>query len=134
MKNGVEYFGVLDSVKISKKAIKGVEDEKVYKQVGVVKIGTDYTPSSLSSLVDPIIAEDTSYDKCSWGPRVGKYTLSINGVVAAVRLVQIQRTNKDEESKVSYMFETEELEFISAIGMYVKDKDTLCIFKLDYVV
>ena len=32
MKNGVAYFGLVDSAKISKKAIKGVEEEKQYFQ------------------------------------------------------------------------------------------------------
>jgi hypothetical protein len=65
MKNGVEYTGIVDSVKIAKKAIKGVEDEKIYKQVGVVKVSLEYYLGSLSYLVDPIVVEDNSYDKCS---------------------------------------------------------------------
>jgi hypothetical protein len=134
MKNGQEYSGMVDSVKISKKAIKGVEDEKIYKQVGVVKITIEYFPQVLSSLVDPIVAEDNSYDKCVWGPRVGKYKLTINEVEANVRINQIMKVNKDDTSKFSIIFETEELDYISAIGVYVKDKDTMSHLKLDYLV
>lgn len=133
MKNGVEYSGLLDSVKISKKSIKGVDDEKVYKQVGVVKFTLLYAMGSLSSLTDPIVTEDTSYDKVVFGPRVGSYKITINSVEANVKINQIIKTNKDEESKVSFILETEELDFISAIGIYVKDKDTMSVFKLDYL-
>jgi hypothetical protein len=133
MKNGVEYTGIVDSVKIAKKAIKGVEDEKIYKQVGVVKVSLEYYLGSLSSLVDPIVVEDNSYDKCSWGPRVGSYKLTVNSVEAKVRINNILKTNKDDESKISITFETEELDFISAIGIYVKDKDTHSVIKLDYL-
>lgn len=134
MKNGIEYSGMLDSVKISKKAIKGVEDEKIYKQVGVIKITIEYMPQVLSSLVDAIVVEDNSYDKCVWGARVGKYSLTINEIVANVRIVQIIKTNKEDVSKFSIIFETEELDFISAVGIYVKDKDTMSHLKLDYLV
>lgn len=133
MKNGVEYSGIVDSVKISKKAIKGIEDEKVYKQVGVVKVTIEYMPQVLSSLVDAIVVEDNSYDKCVWGARVGKYKLTVNEIEANVRINQIIKTNKEDVSKFSIIFETEELDFISAIGIYVKDKDTLSHLKLDYI-
>jgi len=133
MKNGVEYSGIVDSVKISKKAIKGIEDEKVYKQVGVVKITIEYMPQVLSSLVDAIVVEDNSYDKCVWGARVGKYKLIVNEIEANVRINQIIKTNKEDVSKFSIIFETEELDFISAIGIYVKDKDTMSHLKLDYI-
>lgn len=133
MKNGVEYSGIVDSVKISKKAIKGIEDEKVYKQVGVVKVTIEYMPQVLSSLVDAIVVEDNSYDKCVWGARVGKYKLTVNEIEANVRINQIIKTNKEDVSKFSIIFETEELDFISAIGIYVKDKDTMSHLKLDYI-
>jgi succinate dehydrogenase flavin-adding protein (antitoxin of CptAB toxin-antitoxin module) len=133
MKNDVEYTGLVDSVKISKKAIKGVEDEKVYKRVGVVKLTMVYGQGDLYALTGSSIADDETYDKISWGARVGKYELNVNDVIAKTKIVSIQKINKDEESKFSIVFETEDLDFISAIGYYVKDKENPSNLKLTYL-
>jgi succinate dehydrogenase flavin-adding protein (antitoxin of CptAB toxin-antitoxin module) len=133
MKNDVEYTGLVDSVKISKKAIKGVEDEKVYKRVGVVKLTMVYGQGDLYALTGSSIADDETYDKISWGARVGKYELNVNDVIAKTKIVSIQKINKDEESKFSIVFETEDLDFISAIGNYVKDKENPSNLKLTYL-
>lgn len=133
MKNEVEYTGLVDSVKISKKAIKGVEDEKVYKRVGVVKLTMVYGQGDLQALTGSSIADDETYDKISWGARVGKYELNVNEVIAKTKIVSIQKINKDEESKFSIVFETEDLDFISAIGNYVKDKENPSNLKLTYL-
>lgn len=133
MKNDVEYTGLVDSVKISKKAIKGVEEEKVYKRVGVVKLTMVYGQGDLYALTGSSIADDETYDKISWGARVGKYELNVNDVIAKTKIVSIQKINKDEESKFSIVFETEDLDFISAIGNYVKDKENPSNLKLTYL-
>ena len=133
MKNGVTYFGLVDSAKISKKAIKGVEEEKQYKRVGVVKLTMTFGSGDLSSLCDPIIAEDVSYDKITWGERVGSYELSVNDILAKVRVISIQKVNKTEESKFSIVFETEDLDFVSGVGNYIKDKENPSTLILTYL-
>ena len=131
MKLDTQYTGQVTGAKYSKKAIKGVEDEKIYKRVGVIKIEMEFNEGDLDSHVDSSIADERTYDSCSWGERVGKYEIDINGVISKVKIVKIQRTNKDEtEGKFSFTFETEELDNVSTIGNYLKDKDNPAQFKL----
>jgi hypothetical protein len=131
MKFNTEYIGQVTSVKCAKKAIKGVEDQKVYKRVGLIKLEMPYTDGDLDSHVDSSISDDRSYDSCSWGERVGKYEIDINGIVSKAKIIKIQRSNKDDvEGKFSILFETEDLDNISTIGNYLKDKDNPATFKL----
>ena len=47
------------------------------------------------------------------------------------KIIKIQRSNKDDvEGKFSILFETEDLDNISTIGNYLKDKDNPATFKL----
>ena len=134
MKFDTDYTGQITAAKYSKKAIKGVEDEKVYKRVGVIKIEMDFADGDLDSHVDSSIADDRSYDSCSWGMRAGKFELNINDVVSTGRIAKIQRTNKDElEGKFSIIFETEDLDNVSTISNYLKDKDNPATFTLSSI-
>lgn len=135
MKLDTEYTGQVTTAKYAKKAIKGVEDEKIYKRVGYIKIEMEYNDGDLDSHVDSSISDDRNYDSCSWGERVGKYEIDINGVLVKAKIVKIQRTNKDDvEGKFSLAFETDDLDVVSTIGNYLKDKDNPAIFKLSAVV
>ncbi len=134
MKFDTTYTGQITAAKYSKKAIKGVEDEKVYKRVGVIKIEMEFNDGDLDSHVDSSIADDRTYDSCSWGMRVGKYELDINDIVSTGRIAKIQRSNKDEvEGKFSIIFETEDLDNVSTISNYLKDKDNPANFKLSAI-
>lgn len=131
MKLDNDYTGQITSAKFSKKAIKGPEDEKQYVRVGVIKLEMEFNDDDLSNFVDSSIANDRAFDTCSWGERIGLYSLDINDVVSKVKVVKIQRTNKDElEGTFSLTFETEDLENVSTIGNYLKDKDNPAQFKL----
>lgn len=131
MKLDTDYTGQITIAKYSKKAIKGPEDEKQYIRVGIIKIDMEFHDGDLDSHVDTSIANDRAFDSCTWGERVGKYTLDINDVVSTGKIVKIQRTNKDElEGRFSITFETEELDNVSTVGNYLKDKDNPATFKL----
>lgn len=131
MKPDTEYTGQITVARCDKKAIKGVEDEKQYKRVGIIKLEMTFQDGDLDHHVDPSIADDRTYDSCSWGERVGKFELDVNDIISTVKIVKITRTNKDElEGKFSMTFETEAIENISTIGVYLKDKDNPANLKL----
>jgi hypothetical protein len=131
MKLNNNYTGQITSAKFSKKAIKGVDDEKQYVRVGIIKLEMEFNDDDLSNFVDSSIANDRAFDSCSWDERIGYYSLNINDVVSKVKVIKIQRTNKDElEGTFSLTFETEELDNVSTIGNYLKDKDNPASFCL----
>ena len=122
------YTGQVTTAKYARKVIKGTEkgseEEKQYKRVGVIKVELTFQDGDLDNFVDPSIADDRSYDSCSWGERLGWYNLTINETVVKGKVTQINRSNKDElEGKFSLTLETEDLEMVSTIANYIRDTD-----------
>lgn len=134
MKLDKTYEGLVTAVKISSKNIKTPEDEKIQKRVGIVKIDFDYTDGDLSGWVDDEVANNVFFTSVSWDEeRVGTFSLDINEIVLPVKIIKIGRKNKEDAAKFSLTFETEDLEKISPIGNYVKDKDTKTQVKLSKI-
>jgi hypothetical protein len=130
MKLDKTYEGLVTAVKISSKNIKTPEEEKIQKRVGIVKIEFDYVDGDLSELVDEV-ANNVFYTTVTWDEeRVGNFSLDINEIVFPVKIIKISRKNKEDAAKFTMTFETDELEAISPIGNYVKDKDTKTQVKL----
>lgn len=130
MKLDKTYEGLVTAVKISSKNIKTPEEEKIQKRVGIVKIEFDYVDGDLSELVDEV-ANNVFYSSVTWDEeRVGNFSLDINEIIFPVKIIKISRKNKEDAAKFTMTFETDELEAISPIGNYVKDKDTKTQVKL----
>lgn len=135
MKLDVKYTGQITTAKYARKVIKGTEDEKQYKRVGVIKVEFEFQDGDLDNFVDPSIADDRTYDSCSWGERIGWYELDINDVLVKGKVVQISRSNKDElEGKFSLTLETENLENVSTIANYIRDTDNPAQIEIKTVV
>ena len=133
MKLDTLYEGQVTSIKFAKKVIKGTEDseEKTYKRVGCIKVEFSFNDSDLDQFVDPGIADDRTYDSCTWGERIGFYDLDINSIIVTGKIVQINRSNKNEiEGKFSLVIETDNLDNVSTIANYIKDKDNPSQIKL----
>jgi hypothetical protein len=123
MKLDKEYTGQITKALYVKKAIKGVEDKKEYKRVGNIQVEIPFQDGDLDSFVNPsCVCNDE---------RVGEYELDINDTISTVRVIKIGRKNKSEvEGTFSIMFETEDMDNVSIIGNYLKDKDTPANIKL----
>lgn len=127
------YSGLVTSLKIVSKAIKGPEDEKIQKRVGIIKIENDYNTGDLSKFIDGPVPDDFEYDSVSWGERLGEYNININDIDIPVKVIKIDRKNKSDSMKFSLTFETEALTNLSTVGNYVKDKDNPTQFKLSWL-
>lgn len=133
MKNGKEYTGTVKAVKIVGKSIKGPEDEKVQKQVGIVEIESEYNSGDLSELVIGTTPDDIYATSIVWNDEiVGDYDVDINDILFKAKIIKISRKNKDVPT-FSLTFETEDLEKLSGIGMYVKIKDTPSNFVINKI-
>lgn len=132
MKLDKEYTGQITKALYVKKAIKGVEDKKEYKRVGNIQVEIPFQDGDLDSFVNPSVADDRYFSSCVWNDeRVGEYELDINDTISTVRVIKIGRKNKSEvEGTFSIMFETEDMDNVSIIGNYLKDKDTPANIKL----
>lgn len=131
MKLDRTYSAQVTVAKYAKKAIKGVEDKKEYKRVGHIQVEYAYAGGDLDNFVDASIADDNSYTSCNWNEEIiGKYELDVNDVISEVKIIKISRKNKSESSTASILFETENLENVSVIGNYLKDKDNPAQVKL----
>jgi hypothetical protein len=126
------YSGQLEVLKIVSKSIKTPEDEKIQKRVGIIKTEFDYTDGDLTRFVDDnTIPNNRFYNTLSWTEeRTGTYELNINDLVFPVKIIKIERKNKEDAAKFSLTFETEELVNLSTLGMYVKDKENPSQIKL----
>lgn len=133
MKNGKDYTGTVKAVKIVGKSIKGPEDEKVQKQVGIVEIESEYNSGDLSELVIGTTPDDIYATSIVWNDEiVGDYDVDINDILFKAKIIKISRKNKDVPT-FSLTFETEDLEKLSGIGMYVKIKDTPSNFVINKI-
>lgn len=131
MKLDKDYTGQITKAMYAKKAFKGPEEKKEYKRVGIIQVEIDYQDGDLDSFVDPVIADNRLYKKCDWDEIVGEYELDINDVISNVKVIAIQRKNKNDiEGTLSVTFETEDMDNVSTIGNYLKDKDTPANIKL----
>lgn len=131
MKIGKDYTGTVKAVKIVGKSIKGPEDEKIQKQVGIVEVESEYNAGDLSELVVGATPEDIYATSIVWNDEiVGFYDVDINDIVFKARIIKIARKNKDVPT-FSLTFETEDLEKLSGIGLYVKIKDTPSNFTIN---
>jgi rod shape-determining protein MreB len=83
----------------------------------------DYNQGDLEYFVDGKIPDDIMFTTASWDERVGKYSLNINDVVLDVKVIKIERKNKEDACKFSLTFETEQFENMSILGNYIKDKE-----------
>jgi hypothetical protein len=63
--------------------------------------------------------------------RTGAYLLNINEIEIPVKIMKIERKNKDSEAKFAITFETEVLDNLSVVGNYIKDKENLATFILE---
>lgn len=133
MKNAKDYAGTVKAVKIVGKSIKGPEDEKVQKQVGIVEIESEYNSGDLSELVIGTTPDDIYATSIVWNDEiVGDYDVDINDILFKAKIIKISRKNKDVPT-FSLTFETEDLEKLSGIGMYVKIKDTPSNFVINKI-
>lgn len=133
MKNAKDYTGTVKAVKIVGKSIKGPEDEKVQKQVGIVEIESEYNSGDLSELVIGTTPDDIYATSIVWNDEiVGDYDVDINDILFKAKIIKISRKNKDVPT-FSLTFETEDLEKLSGIGMYVKIKDTPSNFVINKI-
>lgn len=131
MKIGKDYTGTVKAVKIVGKSIKGPEDEKIQKQVGIVEVESEYNAGDLSELVVGATPEDIYATSIVWNDEiVGFYDVDINDIVFKARIIKIARKNKDVPT-FSLTFETEDLESLSGIGLYVKIKETPSNFTIN---
>lgn len=133
MKNGKDYSGTVKAVKIVGKSIKGPEDEKVQKQVGIVEIEIEYNSGDLSELVIGTTPDDIYVSSIVWNDEiVGDYDVDINDILFKAKIVKLSRKNKDVPT-FSLTFETEDLDKLSGIGMYVKIKDVPSNFVINKI-
>ena len=123
MKLGKTYSSIIKAYNVTTKNIKTPEDEKIQKRVGIVKVEQDYVSGDLSDFLPLEVTDDVFYSSCSWSERTGTYSLNINDIVFPVKIVKIDRKNKDESTKFTVTFETEDLETVAGISHYVKDKE-----------
>jgi len=131
MKIGKDYTGTVKAVKIVGKSIKGPEDEKIQKQVGIVEVESEYNAGDLSELVVGATPEDIYATSIVWNDEiVGYYDVDINDIVFKAKIIKISRKNKDTPT-FSLTFETEDLESLSGIGLYVKIKETPSNFTIN---
>lgn len=134
MKLDTEYTGTVKTAKIISKNIKTPEDEKIQKHVGVVEIEMSYNSGDLSGFVIGSTPDDIYVSSITWNDEiVGTYELNINDIVFNTKIVKISRKNKTDEVLYSLTFETEDLDKISQVGIYVKVKETPSNFKLNKV-
>jgi len=92
MKIDKQYTGQIIKAGYIKKSIKGVEDEKVFKRVGLVQVEIVFQCGDLDAFVDPNVADDSTYTSCVWNDEIiGNYELNINDVVSEVKIVRIAR-------------------------------------------
>jgi hypothetical protein len=134
MKLEKKYSGILAALKIVSKKVQGPEesDEKITKRVGVLKAEFEYTDGDLSHFVDGLVANDIYYTSVTWAEeRTGAYLLNINEIEIPVKIMKIERKNKDSEAKFAITFETEVLDNLSVVGNYIKDKENLATFILE---
>jgi len=125
MKFDKTYSCIISSYKVATKSIKTPEDEKIQKRYGSCKIEADYFSGDLSEFISGNTPDDIEIITATWDERIGTYSLNINDVIFPVKIVKIERKNKEDAAKFSLTFETEELEKFSGISHYVKDKDNL---------
>jgi hypothetical protein len=131
MKLDKDYTGQITKAMFVKKAFKGPEEKKEYKRVGIIQTEIDYQDGDLDSFIDPVIADNRNYKSCSWDEIVGTYELDINDVISDVKIIGISRKNKNDiEGTLSITFETENMDNVSTIGNYLKDKDTPANIKI----
>ena len=133
MKLDKKYSGILAALKIVSKKVQGPEEteEKITKRVGVLKAEFEYVDGDLSHFVDGIVANDIYYTSVVWAEeRTGLYLLNINDIEIPVKIMKIERKNKDAEAKFSLTFETEVLDNLSVVGNYIKDAENLATFIL----
>ncbi len=123
MKFDKTYSTIISSYKVTTKNIKSVEDEKISKRVGSFKAEMDYFSGDLSEFISGNVPDDIEIITATWDERVGEYSLNVNDTIFNVRILKIERKNKDNAAKFSLTFETEDLEHFSEISHYVKDKD-----------
>lgn len=133
MKLDKKYQGILAALKIVSKKVEGPEgsEEKITKRVGVLKAEFEYVDGDLSHWVDGLVANDIYYSSVVWAEeRTGLYLLNINEIEIPVKILRIERKNKDAEAKFSITFETEVLDNLSVVGNYIKDKENPATFIL----
>lgn len=124
------YSGIITKISIASRTIKTPEDEKIKKNVGIVGVELDYNTGDLEYFVDGKIPDDIMFTTASWDERVGKYSLNINEVILDVKVIKIERKNKEDACKFSLTFETEQFENMSILGNYIKDKENPSQIKL----
>ena len=123
MKFNKTYSVIISGYKVTTKNIKGPEDEKIAKRIGIFKAESDYFSGDLSEFISSNIPDDIEIITATWDERVGTYSVNVNDIQFEVKIIKIERKNKDDAAKFSLTFETEDLESFSLISHYVKDKD-----------
>lgn len=134
MKLGKTYPGTVKTVKIVSKNIKGPEDEKVQIQVGIVQIEMEYNAGDLVEFIPGNVPDDIYFTSVNWNDEViGNYELNLNEIIFNTKIVKISRSNKSDSATFSITFETQDLEKLSSVGMYVKIKEPLSQFVINKI-
>lgn len=134
MKLGSKYSGTVKTVKIVSKNIKGPEDEKVQIQVGIVQIEMEYNAGDLVEFVPGNVPDDIYFSSVNWNDEfIGTYELNLNDIILNTKVVKISRANKSDTASFSVTFETQDLEKLSLVGMFVKIKEPLSQFEINKV-
>lgn len=134
MKLGKTYQGTVKTVKIVSKNIKGPEDEKVQIQVGIVQIEMEYNAGDLVEFIPGNVPDDIYFTSVNWNDEfVGTYELNLNDIIFNTKIVKISRNNKSGSATFSLTFETQDLEKLSLVGMFVKIKEPLSQFTINKI-